>query len=270
MTYTIQGGARDAGRLARQAGVMAAASEAFLARVGLGPGWSCLDVGCGSGQVTLHLARQAGPGGRAVGVDLDEDALEIARGAAAQAGLPATFVRADAAAPPERGAFDLAYARLVLSHLADPMAAIRGMRDAVRPGGVVAVEDIDATTVHSIPASPAFGRLAEIYGATVRAHGGDPTIGPRLPALLAGAGLEGVAAQVVVNRMTTVDEKVFLAELVDNMREAIIGCGAADAAEVDALWTAIEAGARDPGTVFCQAAIHQVRGARPAEVTVPA
>ena len=42
---------------------MGAATDAFLARIGLGAGWRCLDVGCGDGQVTLALARPVGPGG---------------------------------------------------------------------------------------------------------------------------------------------------------------------------------------------------------------
>ena len=47
------------------------------------------------------------------------------------------------------------------------------------------------------------------------------------------------------------------------MREAILDAGAATAAEVDQLRAALESTARDPGTAFCQAAMHQVRGVRP-------
>ena len=75
--YTIRGGQADADRLARQAAVMASATRAFLTRAGLRPGWVCLDVGCGDGQVTVELARAVGPRGRAVGLDVD--ALAIAR-----------------------------------------------------------------------------------------------------------------------------------------------------------------------------------------------
>jgi 2-polyprenyl-3-methyl-5-hydroxy-6-metoxy-1,4-benzoquinol methylase len=97
---------------------------------------------------------------------VDEGALEIARRAAAEAGVAAAFARADVADPPERGAFDIAFARLLVSHLTDPMAAIRGMRDAVRPGGVVAVEDPDTFTLRAEPPAPALDRLAAVYAAT--------------------------------------------------------------------------------------------------------
>jgi SAM-dependent methyltransferase len=243
---------------------MARATMAFLTRVGLRPGWACLDVGCGDGQVTVELARAVGPRGRAVGLDTDTDALDIARQAAERAGVEATFACADAATLFERDAFDLAYARLVLSHLVDPAAALRAMRAAVRPGGVVAVEDLFTGTLRSDPPAPALDRLQEVYSATVRFHGGDPTIGPRLRALLAAVGLEDVSEDTVANRMTTVDQKLFLVELVDNMRDAILEGKAATASELDALRTAVEAAARDPGTVFHQARLHQVSGYRAA------
>jgi SAM-dependent methyltransferase len=97
---TILRGQADADRLARQAAVMAEATSAFL------------------------LAGAAGPGGRAVGLDLDPDALAIARQAAQRAGVAASFVCVDATTPVTRQTFDLAYARLLLSHLVEPLAAL--------------------------------------------------------------------------------------------------------------------------------------------------
>jgi hypothetical protein len=47
------------------------------------------------------------------------------------------------------------------------------MRAALRPGGVLAVEDLFLGTLRSDPPAPALGRLQEVYGETVRFHGGD-------------------------------------------------------------------------------------------------
>jgi SAM-dependent methyltransferase len=197
-----------------------------------------------------------------VGIAVDEEALAIARRSARKAGVDPQFVRADATAPPERDAFDLAYARLLLSHLTDPSAALRAMRSAVRVGGIVAVEDLFTGSLRSEPPAPALDRLQEVYSATVRAHGGDPTIGPRLPALLAAAGLDRVREDTVENPMTTVDEKIFLAELADNMREAMLAAKAATASELDDIRAGVERAARDPERTFYQARIHQVWGRR--------
>jgi ubiquinone/menaquinone biosynthesis C-methylase UbiE len=84
--YTIAGGLADAQRLARQAHVMAEATEAFLSGSGWRPAEACLDVGCGGGQLTVAMARVAGPTGRVVGIDIDDEALELARQAAKRAG----------------------------------------------------------------------------------------------------------------------------------------------------------------------------------------
>jgi SAM-dependent methyltransferase len=173
------------------------------------------------------------------------------------------FVRGDVADPAADGAYDLAFARLVLSHLADPLAARRAMRTAVRPGGVVAVEDLLTGTPRSEPACPVLDRLQAVYAATVRWHGGDPTIGPRLRALLLAAGLEDITEQSVTNPMGSVHEKLFVAELVHNMRPAIRPAGAATDREIDAIAADAESAARDPSTIFCQAQMYQVLGRRP-------
>jgi hypothetical protein len=81
----------------------------------------------------------------------------------------------------------------------------------------------------------------------VRFHGGDPTIGPRLRALLTASGLEDVVEQTVANPMTKVDEKLFLAQLVRNMRSAILEAGAATANEIDELERSGEQGGSGSG-----------------------
>jgi ubiquinone/menaquinone biosynthesis C-methylase UbiE len=261
--YAVAGGLADAQRLARLAHVMAESTEAFLCGLGLGPGWGCLDVGCGDGQVAIAMARLAGPGGRVVGVDIDAEALELARQAAKREGVSAEFVQHDAARPIAAEAFDLAYARLVLSYLVDPAAAVRAMRAEVRPGGVVAVEDLFTGTLRSEPPAPALDRLQDFFSATVRFHGGDPTIGPRLAALLRASGLDDVREKTVINPMETVDEKLFLAQLVRNMRSSMLEARTATDDEIDELEAAVERAARDPATVFYQTRIHQVSGRRP-------
>lgn len=242
---------------------MASATMAFLERCGLRRAAACVDLGCGQGQVTLSMARVVGPEGRVLGIDVDPEALRNAEAAAARAQAQVEFVRADAAeriaAPP----FDLAYSRLLLSHLVDPVAVVRVMRDATHAGGMVAVEDLLTGTLRSEPARPVLDELQAVYAATVRAHGGDPTIGPRLRPMLEASGLEDVSETVVVNPMRTVEEKVFLVELVQNMRSAILEAGVATPQEVESIERRTDEAARDPATVFYQAEMYQVSGRRP-------
>lgn len=236
---------------------------AYLERCGLRSGAACLDLGCGRGQVTIAMAQVAGPEGRVMGIDADPEALHDAEATAKRADARVEFVRADANKPVKAPPFDLAYCRLLLSHLVDPFGVVGMMRDAVHPGGTVAVEDLLTGTLRSEPARPVLDELQSVYAATVRAHGGDPTIGPRLRSILEANGLEDVDEAIVVNPMRTVEEKVFLLELIRNMRTAILEAGAATPGEIESIEKRTDEAARDPATVFYQAAMYQVSGRRP-------
>lgn len=85
--YVIRGGSAGYQRLRLLARVQNPSTLEILRQAGLRPGMRCLDVGCGSGDVTFELARLAGPEGSATGLDLDPVKLELAAGEAAARGL---------------------------------------------------------------------------------------------------------------------------------------------------------------------------------------
>jgi hypothetical protein len=84
-----------------------------------------------------------------------------------------------------------------LSHLPDAARAVASMAARLAPGGVLVVEDIDASAQFCHPACHAFERFVTLYGEVVRARGADPDIGPKLPGLLQIAGLRDVGMRVV-------------------------------------------------------------------------
>ncbi|WP_053625961.1 MULTISPECIES: class I SAM-dependent methyltransferase [unclassified Streptomyces] len=108
----------------------------FLAAADVSPTDRVLDIGCGTGETTLAVARRAG-GGRALGVDLSAAMLDVARQRAAAEGVHnAEFVQGDAQvhAFPE-ASFDVAVSRTGSMFFADPVAAFRNIGGALRPGG---------------------------------------------------------------------------------------------------------------------------------------
>ena len=85
--YMIRGGTAGRERLRALHNASAPATAALLDGVGVAPGMTCLDAGCGGGDVTLELAARVGPTGRVVGLDLDEEKLAVARAEAERAGV---------------------------------------------------------------------------------------------------------------------------------------------------------------------------------------
>jgi len=100
-------------------------------------GGAVADVGCGYGAPTIAMARRF-PRSRFLGTDADDSSIARARKAAAEAGLGSqvTFEVADAAALPGEE-YDLVTFVDCLHDLGDPVAALRGARQALAPGGSV-------------------------------------------------------------------------------------------------------------------------------------
>jgi SAM-dependent methyltransferase len=148
-----------------------------LERLGLAPGWRCVDVGAGGGDVTVALAEVVGRSGRIYAVDSDPRTRdEVATAAAAHSQVLAITQAGEDLQLPEP--VDLAFCRFLLLHVVDPAVVLRRMTDAVRPGGwVVAQEPI--TTA---------GRVdGDAMSMPDARH---PDIGALLPALARSAGLQ--------------------------------------------------------------------------------
>lgn len=95
-----------------------------------------LDVGCGFGDTTQRLAGLIGPAGEAVGVDAAPRFIETATIEAAQAGLEnVRFVVADVQAGALGGPFDLVFPRFGTMFFANPVLALRNMREALAARG---------------------------------------------------------------------------------------------------------------------------------------
>lgn len=109
-------------------------SEAIFPTLPVRPGDHVLDVGCGFGDASIKLAEMVGPSGKVVGIDCCDAFLDYARQAAK--GLKnVSFVRGDAEIALPTNEFDFVFARFGTMFFANPVAGLRNMRKALRPGG---------------------------------------------------------------------------------------------------------------------------------------
>ncbi|MEI2616433.1 MAG: methyltransferase domain-containing protein [Thermomicrobiales bacterium] len=125
---------------------MAEVYHSLLNQAELLPGDRVLDLGCGSGTHFGWIAAIVGPEGRIVGVDADAENLEIARSRIAGqpwAGQIELHTGPMSSLPFEDTAFDAVWCAGSLQYVADPVSAIREMVRVVRPGGKVAVQDVE-------------------------------------------------------------------------------------------------------------------------------
>ncbi len=150
-----------------------------LARLGLGEGWRCVDVGAGAGAVSVANAEMGGASGRVYAVDSDPRARDATAAAAAQAGEGQVIAITQAAEDlllPE--AVDLAFCRFVLLHVADPLRVLVRMAASVREGGYVVVQEPITTA----------GRIGgRAFSMPEARH---PDVGAELPALAVATGCE--------------------------------------------------------------------------------
>jgi SAM-dependent methyltransferase len=263
-SYVIRGGIEGRERLRILARVMRPTTLDLLRRAGLQPGMACLEVGCGGGDLACDMARLLGPAGKVVATDIDEKKLEIAsQEAQAQQLNNVEFRLADITERDPGGSFDLVHARFLLTHLTNPAQALARMRQALRPGGVVVIEDIDFRGHFSYPESAALWPYVELYTEVVRRKGADANIGPRLPALLLETGFENVRLNVVQPAGTEGEVKLLNPLTMENIADAALAEGLASAGEVDRLVAELYEFARTPGTVFSMPRVVEAWGCRP-------
>ncbi len=131
-----------------------------VAATGLAAGGRALDVCCGTGRLTLELAKAAGPAGRVVGLDFCRAMLDVAAAAIAASPYGGTIqlVEGNAMALPfADDSFDCATTGFALRNVPDIAAVLAEMRRVVKPGGAVVSLEL------AKPGAPVFKQLYYLY-----------------------------------------------------------------------------------------------------------
>lgn len=234
-----------------------------LETLGIGPGWRCWEVGAGGPSVPTWLARQVGDSGRVLATDIDVSWLTADPGHAdpdhtdpghadpghADPGYEVRRHDVGVDAAPE-GEFDLVHARLVLVHVPARAAVLATMARALRPGGVLLLEEADPALQPLVcpdefgPEQELANRLKHAFRTLMVGRGVDLAYGRTLPRLLRGAGLTDVAADAyfpVTDPACAILEEA----TVEQIRGRLLAAGLATDVEIDRHLDNVRAGRLD-------------------------
>jgi SAM-dependent methyltransferase len=167
----------------------------LLHKINVSSGWTCLEVGPGTGSIARWLADRVAPAGHVAVTDVNPRSLDWFDFGDSPAGRYQS-VRID-----DMGVnrYALIHSRLILSWCERPVHMLQRMVKALRPGGWIVLEHPEgrpATMDSSTPRGVEFNRVSRLIHAACASYGVDLSFGRRLPWLAADLGLTDIAGEV--------------------------------------------------------------------------
>lgn len=177
-------------RLIKQAHFFGDLTAQVLQLAGLKPGMRVLDIGCGAGDVSFLAASLVGPRGRVIGVDKAPDAIALAAQRATSARLTnIQFVNSNLLELELEESLDALIGRFVLMYFSDPAALLRRLARFLKPGGIVAFQEMDMYAARAEPTFELFETTLDRIIQTYTRAGIDINTCLRLPWTFQEAGL---------------------------------------------------------------------------------
>jgi ubiquinone/menaquinone biosynthesis C-methylase UbiE len=257
--YPIEHRTGEIERLLTQGKAMAPDALAMLDLIGSMHGWRCVDVGCGPRGITDLMSSRVGPSGHVVGLDRDAVFLEFARKHAA---ANTEFHQGDAyASDLPAGTFDLVHMRFVASTAGEPERLLKEAARLARPGGIVALQEPDASTLNCYPPHPAWEKLKAALIGAFKGVGADLELARRLYHVMVQAKFRDVQYRTALLGVRSGDPFVdYLPSTVESLRGTILKLGLLKESEFDAALADCRAHLATPGTSFTMYTVAQVWG----------
>jgi len=181
---------REFDRLRSIEAIFDPATRKRLLSAGLREGWRCLEVGPGAGSIMAWMSEKVGPSGGVTAVDLNARFLN---NPPSNVRVLNGDIRAVALEPES---FDLAHARYVLVHIPEFRSVLEKLRGALRPGGVLVLEEPDFSVSRALVGeeseAQSFGKVHRAIIHMYSSKGMDHAIGGKLPSLFQELGLKNL------------------------------------------------------------------------------
>jgi SAM-dependent methyltransferase len=264
--YFLGHSSEEQRRLQRQAEELADESRWLFDQIGIPAGSRAVEIGCGPQGCLQLLSERVRATGSVIGIEMSEDAVELARLFVADNQLSNVEVsqgNGKATGLP-RESFDLVTARLVLVNIPEPEHVVTEMVALAKPGGTVALHEADWVAHLCDPPLPAWDRLMQALTTYSRANAIDLFVGRRLARLLRAEGLVDIRVAPLIHVYPPGhNRRGIFAQFVGNLRERIIAQRLISDAEFDASFEAPERHLGDPDTVVVSHLFFQAWGRKP-------
>jgi ubiquinone/menaquinone biosynthesis C-methylase UbiE len=187
------------------------------------PHLSLLDVGAGPGTITADLALNYLPQGKITAIDLGPEIIDRARNHASEVGASNIAFQApvsvyDLSKTFGEGVFDVVHTHQMLTHLDDPISALREMFAVTKPGGTVLAQETDMRTWSMYPDTPTMQAWRRLLLRSHEAAGASKMAGPSLVswAMKAGAKRADIEASMGAWMYSTEEERQVWGEFFDS------------------------------------------------------
>jgi ubiquinone/menaquinone biosynthesis C-methylase UbiE len=189
--YVLGGSSVEQQRLLLQSLAFEKEARWLLDKLDIQTGWRVIDMGCGPIGILDLLAERVGANGTVLGLEREPRFAEMAREIVSTRKLTNIEIADGDVNMPglPSDSFNLAHERLVLINQPDPHRMLSEMVRIVRPGGIVAVQDVDQISWCCEPPHLAWNELLRAFQTVFSKNAGDLFIGRRLPGLLRSVGL---------------------------------------------------------------------------------
>jgi SAM-dependent methyltransferase len=261
--YLLASGTPEMQRLRLQAEVWESSATEFLGTLNVTAGSRVLDLGCGAMGILGPLSKLVGDDGTVVGLDSDPTQLAAAQSFVKETRLTnVSIVEGDAfntGLPAEQ--FDLVHIRFLFAPIGRDADLLAEMLRLVRPGGIIAIQEPDASCWNVAPPNGSWSTLKAAILAAFRAGGGDFDAGCRTFGMLRTAGLQEISQRNAVLAATGHHPyKRLPLQFAASLRPRILDGGLLSEAQLDSCLSEVTAVADDPASVMTTFIVTQVAG----------
>ncbi|MEQ9265827.1 MAG: methyltransferase domain-containing protein [Balneolaceae bacterium] len=195
--YSIQGGDEGSKRLDILNRTIEKSTRDFFKAVGINKAMNCLDIGCGTGKVSIMLAKIVGDRGQVLGLDINELNIQLASDSAKHEHIKnVNFQTFDVYKLHDKLKYDLIYSRFLLSHLKNPKIVLENALKSLKSGGKLLIEDTDFSGHFSYPRSDYFDQYVSLYQDLLKKRGANANLGLSLVKLLRDIGFTEIKFQI--------------------------------------------------------------------------